>query len=47
MSEEAEIGVEREVPAAPEKVFDREKLLTRVIDKLPGPLEVSLVVERM
>jgi hypothetical protein len=33
-----------EAPEVLEKVSDREELLTRLVNKLPGPLEVSLVV---
>jgi hypothetical protein len=44
---ETEIEVQRDVPEDPEKVFNNEELLIRLIDQLPGPPEVSLVVKRM
>jgi hypothetical protein len=47
VSEETEIGVEREVPEAPEEAFDDEELLTRSVDKVPGSFVISLVAEKL
>jgi hypothetical protein len=45
--EDTGIGFGREVLGAADKVFESEELPTRLIDQLPGPLKVSLMVDKI